>query len=47
MQTRDLSDRDYVYVRADGVHPKVRLGQAHSCVLDLGQNGGAMVKSCE
>jgi transposase-like protein len=22
-------------MRADGVHPKVRLGQAHSCVLDL------------
>lgn len=26
---RDLSDRDYVYVWADGVLPKVRLGQAH------------------
>ncbi|MEU2235066.1 transposase [Streptomyces vietnamensis] len=23
------------YVRADGVHPKVRLGQAHACVLVL------------
>ncbi|MFG3383250.1 IS256 family transposase [Streptomyces sp. NPDC047999] len=34
-QDRDLSDRDYVYVWADGVHPKVRLGQAHSCVLVL------------
>jgi transposase-like protein len=32
---RDLSDRDFVYVWADGVHPKVRLGQAHSCVLVL------------
>lgn len=31
-QNRDLSDRDFVYVWADGVHPKVRLGQAHSCV---------------
>ncbi len=27
-QARDLSDRDFVYVWADGVHPKVRLGQA-------------------
>lgn len=34
-QARDLSDSDYVYVWADGVHPKVRLGQAHSCVLIL------------
>ena len=34
-QARDLSDVDYVYVWADGVHPKVRLGQAHSCVLVL------------
>ncbi|MGW5123568.1 IS256 family transposase [Streptomyces sp. NPDC004069] len=32
---RDLSDRDFVYVWADGVHPKVRLGQVHSCVLVL------------
>ncbi|MFF5675435.1 IS256 family transposase [Streptomyces hygroscopicus] len=32
---RDLSDCDYVYVWADGVHPKVRLGQTHSCVLVL------------
>ncbi|MFF8022056.1 IS256 family transposase [Streptomyces sp. NPDC007896] len=34
-QQRDLADNDYVYVWADGVHPKVRLGQAHSCVLVL------------
>ncbi|MFD7757613.1 IS256 family transposase [Streptomyces sp. NPDC059757] len=34
-QDRDLSDRDFVYVWADGVHPKIRLGQAHSCVLVL------------
>ncbi|MFC7264651.1 IS256 family transposase [Streptomyces lutosisoli] len=34
-QDRDLSQTDYVYVWADGVHPKVRLGQAHSCVLVL------------
>ncbi|MER5665937.1 IS256 family transposase [Streptomyces mirabilis] len=34
-QDRDLSDRDYVYVWADGVHPKARLGQTHSCVLVL------------
>jgi putative transposase len=34
-QARDFSDRDFVYVWADGVHPKVRLGQAHSCVLVL------------
>ncbi|MFE7662458.1 IS256 family transposase [Streptomyces celluloflavus] len=34
-QNRDLSDRDFVYVWADGVHLKVRLGQAHSCVLVL------------
>ncbi|MGA5454579.1 IS256 family transposase [Streptomyces umbrinus] len=34
-QRRELSDRAYVYVWADGVHPKVRLGQAHSCVLVL------------
>ncbi|GAA3786983.1 hypothetical protein GCM10022206_28560 [Streptomyces chiangmaiensis] len=32
---RDLSDRDFLYVWADGVHPKVRLGQVHSCVLVL------------
>lgn len=34
-QQRGLADSDYVYVWADGVHPKVRLGQAHSCVLAL------------
>lgn len=34
-QNRDLSDRDFVCMWADGVHPKVRLGQAHSCVLVL------------
>ncbi|MBL3671704.1 IS256 family transposase [Streptomyces sp. M2CJ-2] len=34
-QRRDLAGTDYVYVWADGVHPKVRLGQAHSCVLVL------------
>lgn len=34
-QRRDLSETDYVYVWADGIHPKVRLGQAHSCVLVL------------
>lgn len=33
-QNRDLADRDFVYVWVDGV-PKVRLGQAHSCVLVL------------
>ncbi|MEU2510364.1 IS256 family transposase [Streptomyces sp. NPDC007863] len=34
-QDRDLSGSDYVYVWADGVHPKIRLGQARSCVLVL------------
>ncbi|MBM7052846.1 IS256 family transposase [Streptomyces durocortorensis] len=34
-QDRDLSGSDYVYVWADGVHPKVRHGQARSCVLVL------------
>ncbi|MEU8877425.1 IS256 family transposase [Streptomyces javensis] len=34
-QDRELSGSDYVYVWADGVHPKVRLGQARSCVLVL------------
>jgi transposase-like protein len=34
-QERSLSDRDFVYVWADGVQPKVRLGQADSCVLTL------------
>lgn len=32
---RDLSDCDFVYAWTDGVHPKVRLGQARSCVLVL------------
>ena len=30
---RDLSDRDYVYVWADGVHVNVRLDQAKLCLL--------------
>ncbi|MEU5979588.1 IS256 family transposase [Streptomyces sp. NPDC047315] len=34
-RARDLSDRDVVYVWADGVRPKVRLGQAYPCVLVL------------
>ncbi|MGW5973081.1 IS256 family transposase [Streptomyces sp. NPDC055186] len=34
-QERDLSDRDFVHGWADVVHPKVRFGQAHSCVLVL------------
>ncbi|MFJ2022169.1 MULTISPECIES: IS256 family transposase [Streptomyces] len=34
-QARDLSESDYVYVWADGVHPKIRLGQARSRVLVL------------
>ncbi|MEV5944576.1 IS256 family transposase [Streptomyces sp. NPDC051994] len=34
-QDRDLSESDYVYVWADGVHPKVRLGQARSGILVL------------
>src|SRR5512132_717356 len=32
---RDLSDRDYVYVWADGVHFQVRLEQARLCCLVL------------
>jgi putative transposase len=32
---RDLSDRDYVYVWADGVHFRVRLEQARLCCLVL------------
>ncbi|MDQ0956542.1 hypothetical protein QFZ66_000420 [Streptomyces sp. B4I13] len=32
-QARDVSESDYVYVWAGGVHPKIRLGQALSCVL--------------
>jgi transposase-like protein len=34
-KTHDLSDRDFVSVWADGTRPRVRLGQAHSCVLVL------------
>jgi hypothetical protein len=34
-QDRDLSEPDYAYVWADGVHPKIRLGQAQGCVLVL------------
>lgn len=34
-QERDLSGSNYVDVWADGVHRKVRLGQARSCVLVL------------
>jgi putative transposase len=30
---RDLSDRDYVYIWADGIHFKVRLEQARLCCL--------------
>jgi putative transposase len=30
---RDLWDRDYVYIWADGLHFRVRLGQAHLCCL--------------
>lgn len=34
-QQRDFAESHYVYVWAAGVHPKVRLGQAHSRVLVL------------
>ncbi|MER5599901.1 IS256 family transposase [Streptomyces sp. NPDC002265] len=34
-QARDLVESDYVYVWADGIHPKVRLSEAHSCLLVL------------
>jgi hypothetical protein len=34
-QQRAFAESDYVYVWADGVHPKIGLGQAHSCVLVL------------
>src|SRR4051794_32163501 len=34
-QRRDLAGSDYVYVWADGVHPKIRLSQTHSCLLVL------------
>jgi putative transposase len=30
---RDLAERDYVYVWADGLHFRVRLGHAHLCCL--------------
>jgi len=30
---RDLAERNYVYVWADGLHFRVRLGQAHLCCL--------------
>ncbi len=32
-QKRDLSEADFVYVWADGVHLKVRLDEAKACVL--------------
>ncbi|GGU93938.1 hypothetical protein GCM10010211_71160 [Streptomyces albospinus] len=32
---RDLSGSDYVYVGADGIHPRIRLREAKSCVLVL------------
>ncbi|MFD9849675.1 IS256 family transposase [Streptomyces parvus] len=34
-QRRDLADSDYVYVWADGIHPKIRLSEAYSCLLVL------------
>ncbi|MFF7234696.1 IS256 family transposase [Streptomyces sioyaensis] len=34
-QSRDLGGSDYVYVWADGIHPKIRLSQTHSCLLVL------------
>jgi putative transposase len=30
---RELAERDYVYIWADGLHFRVRLGQAHLCCL--------------
>lgn len=33
---RDLSDRDYVYVWADGVHFNIRLDDDRLCTLVLG-----------
>ena len=30
---RDLAERDYVYIWADGLHFRLRLGQAHLCCL--------------
>ncbi|KPI28647.1 transposase mutator type [Actinobacteria bacterium OV320] len=32
---RDLSEADYLYVRADGIHLNIRLEQAKACVLVL------------
>ncbi len=32
---RDLAGSDYVYVWADGIHSKIRLSQAHWCLLVL------------
>lgn len=32
---RGLADSDYVYVWADGVHPKIRLSRTHSCLIVL------------
>ncbi|MGW3823105.1 IS256 family transposase [Streptomyces sp. NPDC004044] len=34
-QDRDLSGSDYVYVWADGVHLRIRLGEGKACVLVL------------
>ncbi len=34
-QCRDLAESDYVYAGADGIHPKIRLSQTHSCLLVL------------
>ena len=34
-QRRDLSESDFVYVWADGVHPKIRPSETHSCLLVL------------
>ncbi|MER6504613.1 IS256 family transposase [Streptomyces sp. NPDC001455] len=34
-QRRDLAESDYVYVWADGIHPKIRLSQTRSCLLVL------------
>jgi transposase-like protein len=34
-QERDLSQVDYVYVGADGVHLRIRLGEVKACVLVL------------
>lgn len=34
-QRRDLADSDDVYVWPDGLHPKIRLSEMHSCLLVL------------